>query len=82
MPLTYLPFYRFACMAAIAFVRGSKCPLTSSGVRKSCHRIVARSFRTGNRILKDAAKVEEAPIGIPYSRYIRSIYNQYVNEQL
>merc|ERR1712226_392130 len=59
---------RFACMAAIAFVRGSKCPLTSSGVRKSCHRIVARSFRTGNRILKDAAKVEEAPIGIPYSR--------------
>jgi len=55
-------------MAAIAFVRGSKCPLTSSGVRKSCHRIVARSFRTGNRILKDAAKVEEAPIGIPYSR--------------
>merc|ERR1712045_384058 len=59
---------RFDCMAAIAFVRGSKCPLTSSGVRKSCHRIVARSFRTGNRILKDAAKVEEAPIGIPYSR--------------
>jgi len=55
-------------MAAIAFVRGSKCPLTSSGVRKSCHRILARSFRSGNRCLKDAPKVEETPVGIPYSR--------------
>ena len=55
-------------MAAIAFVRGSKCPLTSSGVRKSCHRILARSFRSGNRCLKDAPKAEETPVGIPYSR--------------
>ena len=51
----------------IALFRGSKPPLTS-GIRRSCQRIIHRSFRQGCRQLKDAKAPEEAPVGIPYSR--------------
>jgi len=60
-------------MAAVALLRGSKSPFSAvSGIRKSCHRIVTRSFRHGSRQLKDA-KAETAAaaaetVGIPYSR--------------